>query len=281
MKNVLMILVIVCGSFAGCRNDESDQEQDNFPARAVETAFWTKYPNASNVKWEREGVFQKADFQSNQEDYEAWFNVKGVWLQAEYNSSYTNLPAAVKDLLANSIDYPPYTWIPDKSVDVLERKDYLAWYGIDLKNAPKEITVWAEADGNRSYDVTEDFDGGDIPTAISSYLTKKYAQGLVTDVHKLANLSYIANMLDGEVVKSVYFDRDMGWKYTEWPVLLSDVPQAVKSVFDAPAYEGFGVQRVSFQQYPAGEWYHFVIKQTGVESMTETVNIDPEGNIVL
>ena len=281
MKNVLLMLILISASFIACHDDHSSHRQDNFPAQAVEASFWAKYPSASNVESERKGIFQQVDFVFQQTDYEAWFNTKGVWLQTEYSSSYSGLPVAVKNRIINNINYPLSIWTPEESVNVTERKDYLTWYGVEMNNGSKEVTVWVQADGNREYDTVEDFDGGDIPQAIRNYLVQNYSEGYITEVFQLSDQSYQANLLDGDLVKTVSFNREMNWTYSEWPVLWNNVPQVVKSVLDAPAYKDFGVENVSYQQYPSGEWYHVTLQKTGQGNMATHVNIDPQGKIVL
>lgn len=59
----------------------------------------------------------------------------------------------------------------------------------------------------------------DTPGEMRKFITLNYNKGFVTEAGKLSNGSYIANLLDGNVVKQVYFDRTMAWNYTEWPVL--------------------------------------------------------------
>lgn len=45
------------------------------------------------------------------------------------------------------------------------------------------------------------------------------------------------------------------------------------------AYADYSVKQVQYQQYSSGDYYHFLLEKTG--SLDMTVNIDPEGNIVL
>ena len=109
MKTRLIVVLLGflgSGMFVACRDDASDKDDDR-PGKAVELAFQAKYPGATGVEWESKGVFREADFTLNGREYEAWFNTSGIWLQAEYAVTYTSVPAAIKDFIANSIDYPP------------------------------------------------------------------------------------------------------------------------------------------------------------------------------
>ena len=267
--------------FSACGNSGGGQgENDQLPTQAVETAFFAKYPSASDVNWEAKGVFQQSDFNIGQMEYEAWFNRSGIWLQAEYSTTYMNLPSKVKDLIANNINYPPTSWTPQEKVEVLDRKNYLLWYEIELKNGVQEVKIWSDADGYASRIVIEDLDGNDIPSTISSFIAIKYRNGLITEVIKLVNNFYEANLLDGENVKIVHFNASMNWLYTDWSVMLADLPQVVKAALDAPAYQDFTVKSASYQQYPDGDHYHFVLSQRDMAGPDISVNVDLNGNVI-
>ena len=140
MKTRLIVVLLGflgSGMFVACRDDASDKDDDR-PGKAVELAFQAKYPGATGVEWESKGVFREADFTLNGREYEAWFNTSGIWLQAEYAVTYTSVPAAIKDFIANSIDYPPTLWTPDAATEVLERKNYPDWYAVELENGANE-----------------------------------------------------------------------------------------------------------------------------------------------
>lgn len=248
-----------------CKNDDSHKDEENqFPAQSVETAFWAKYPAASSVEWEWAGVFQKAGFVLNSVDYEAWYNVSGVWLQTEYPAVYTNLPSAVKDYLANSINYPPTMWTPQQSVEVLERNGYPLWYEVELKNGNREVTVGLDEEAYEHYEAAEDFDGKEVPQRIRNFLALNYKNGWVTEGMKLENGSYVINLLYGNEVRQVNFDPSFGWVNTEWPVSPGDLPAAVQAALKKEAYAGYTIKSAKYQQYPEKEYYRIILQNTGL-----------------
>lgn len=275
-------LAFIIAWMTACGNDNSHKGEGNvFPAPVVEQAFFTKYPGAANVQWEKDGNFIKADFTLSQVEYESWFNPAGLWLQTEYSIAYSDLPPVVTDYVTGNLNYPLGSWRPEQSVDVLERLNYLVWYGVELQKGEEEVTLWADQDAYQHRDIAEDFSEEDIPQAIRNFMATGYAKGLVTEAGKLPNGSYIVNLLDSEEVKEVYFDRSMNWQYTEWPVLLENVPQVVKAVLDSPAYKDFSVKSVRVQQYSSGTRYHFVLKQSSMTGPDVALNVDSKGEIVL
>lgn len=282
MINKFVFWLSVAALLSACGNDDSHKgEGSALPSQAVETAFWTRYPTASSVEWERAGIFQKAEFVLNSTDYETWYTSSGTWLQTEYSSAFTNLPSVVKDFLANSINYPPTIWIPQQTIEIEERRNYPVWYGVELEKANEEITVWTDAEAFDHYDVIEDLDEGDIPQVISRFLAVNYKYGWLTEAVKLPNGSIKMNLLDGDKVKQVNFSSAMEWMYTEWPVLFEDIPESVKNVLSGEAYKDYSVKRVRFQQLLTEEYYHIILQDFNLPgSPTISVNIDAQGKIV-
>lgn len=280
---IVVVFLLFLGSIWSCNDDHSvkDVEGNNLPARGVEAVFSVKYPDASDISWEAKGVFQKAEFISHQREYKAWFNRSGVWLQTTSSLPYADVPAAVKALVEGSINYPSARWTPDETVGITERNNYPLWYSIELENGNQEVTLWVETSGNASRDAVEDYDGKEVPQPIRSFIANNYAGGYITKAIRLANGSFEVNLLDGEEVKVLVFSRSMKWENTSWPVLLSAIPAKVKAVLDAPAYTGFTVRCVSYQQYPSGDRYHFVLKQTEAVGPDMPLNVDTDGNIIL
>lgn len=273
----LIILVSLMAMSVACSKNNSHVD---FPSRSAETAFQAKYPAASSVEWEKAGVFQKVEFVLNSVDYEAWYSVSGTWLQTEYTLAYADIPLAVREYVTNNINYPIASWTPQSSVEVLERLNYPLWYEVELKNRNEEVSMWADAEAFSHFTVTEDFDRDELPQSISSFLASKYANSWVTEGMKLSDGSYIINLLNGNEVKQVNFDRSMEWTYTEWPVSVADLPLAVQTVLGGNAYKDYSIKRVEYQQYSDKEYYHVILENTNLpDSETIWVNIDSEGNI--
>ena len=81
-----------------------DDDDKVVPPEVIENAFHTQYPTATEVKWERAGVFRKVDFKVDAKEYEAWYNMAGVWLQTESTKSYSTIPSEIKDFLNEQIE---------------------------------------------------------------------------------------------------------------------------------------------------------------------------------
>lgn len=274
-----IIAVLVAACIMACGDDKS--YKDDMPGKAVESAFWAKYPSATQVKWDREGNYREADFLLDGTEHEAWFTGAGGWLQTEYSMSYVNIPQAVKNWIDENLVYGSGGWITDRTTDVVERKNDHTWYGVDVEKGTEERTLWIIGTGYRGLEVAEDFDGGDIPASLNRFIAQQYAGSKIWEVYLLVNGSYQAIIFDNDIVKTVYFDRYQNWEYTAWPVLQKDVPVVVLDVLKAQAYQDFEVREVSYRQTAKSEYYHFDLKQKTGSGPDYPLDVTPQGEVIL
>ncbi len=90
MKNIFFVaLAFMCASATGCA-------QKNV-STAVESAFKTKFSNATNISWDKENDREyEAEFTMNSAKYSANFSDTGKWLETERIIPYIELPQAVQ-----------------------------------------------------------------------------------------------------------------------------------------------------------------------------------------
>lgn len=80
-------------SFSACG------QKENVPQK-VQTAFSQKFPQATNVKWDKENATEwEAEFTMDGTAYSANFDKEGHWKETEYKMKESTLPAAVKATL--------------------------------------------------------------------------------------------------------------------------------------------------------------------------------------
>ena len=91
MKNYFLVLMlaITVGVSANCQAIKVPD--------VVKTAFSTKYPAATNVKWGKENAKEyEAEFKLNNNSVSANFGLDGSWVETESVIPVAELPAAVK-----------------------------------------------------------------------------------------------------------------------------------------------------------------------------------------
>ena len=277
MKTNGWIFFVMCMMlFVACDDDDKV-----VPPEVVENAFHTQYPTATEVKWERAGVFRKVDFKVDAKKYEVWYNMAGVWLQTESTKSYSTIPSEIKDFLNGNLEYPLTSWIPQDEVDFLERLNYPAWYGIELVQGEQDITIWADEEAFYHIAIEEDYDREDTPKVIRTYILQKEPSSWITKTLRWKNNNFQVNVLSGSMVKQFYFDSSMSWLYSEWPIENNQLPEAVKTALQGPAYADYTIKFVTFQERTDSAYYHIVLEKVDdPETLPMHVNIDPEGNIV-
>jgi hypothetical protein len=92
--SVLIISAVLIFSFSAY-----GQSEKNVPSN-VATAFSQKFPDATKVKWGKEGDKEwEAEFNMNEKEYSANFDNSGVWKETEYEITAKEIPAAVRATL--------------------------------------------------------------------------------------------------------------------------------------------------------------------------------------
>jgi len=134
-KSILLIgifLSSISAVFAVCK----------VPSEVVE-AFNLKFPNATNVKWEKESVDEyEAEFKWNGGDYSANYNGKGEWLETESITTFNQLPEKVQE--AYTISHPG---INPKEISKIETSQGPTTFEIEIRKGLKNQELIYSTDG--------------------------------------------------------------------------------------------------------------------------------------
>ena len=107
MKNLFLMIAVV----AMFSLNASGQASKDVPSN-IKDAFLKKFPTATKVKWAKENDKEwEAEFNMNNKEYSANYDLKGTWMETEYEISVSEIPAAVKatldkDFAGYKIDEP-------------------------------------------------------------------------------------------------------------------------------------------------------------------------------
>ena len=137
MKNLFYLIVIV--AFFGL--NACEQKSKDAPAN-VKTAFSQKFPNVTNLKWEKEKDKDwEAEFKMDGKEYKANFDINGTWMETEYKISTNEIPEAVK--MAIEKDYAGYKIEKSKISENAAGKVYK----FKLKKDDEKIKITFDLDG--------------------------------------------------------------------------------------------------------------------------------------
>lgn len=111
---------------------------------AVKNAFTTKFPTASDIKWERESKDElEANFKMNNTDVSANFKLDGTWVETETTIPSKELPAAVSTAVTKK--YPGATF---ERTEKIEKPGNKVLYEVNIKVGGKKKELEMDADGN-------------------------------------------------------------------------------------------------------------------------------------
>ena len=135
MKNSILLLISVvyfaANSFAV-----------TVPA-AVQKAFDQKFPQATEVKWDKENSSEyEANFKINGVSASANFSDKGIWLETETEIPVAQLPEAVTSAIKKQFPQSVIT-----GADKIENSKNETHFEADLKTGSKTKEVVFNADG--------------------------------------------------------------------------------------------------------------------------------------
>jgi len=115
----------------------------NIPV-AVQKAFEQKFPNATNVKWDKENSHEyEASFNQKGVKYSANFSESGEWLETESPTTFDKLPSEVQVSFNKS-----HKGDKVKTVLIIETAKEITKFEIEIKKGSKTVEFLYASDGN-------------------------------------------------------------------------------------------------------------------------------------
>ncbi|MDM8160075.1 PepSY-like domain-containing protein [Labilibaculum sp. K2S] len=153
MKNLLVVIIVIAiTSVSGCaQNKKAVPDQ-------VKTAFAQKFPDASNVKWDKENDAEwEAEFKMSGKEYSANFNLEGIWLETEFEISSNEIPDLVKAAIEK--EFSGYKIEESEMSETAEGK----CYEFELKMGKTEVETAINSKGEliKKESIKEKVDDGD------------------------------------------------------------------------------------------------------------------------
>lgn len=138
MKVIYLTIALgLGGSFLACAQDIPQNEVPS----VVLNAFQARYPNATDVEWEKKGEFYHVEYDLGRTDHEVWLDASGKLVKHEEDIPKAQLPDAVKQTVSSQ--FGKYR-IDD--TDKIE-KDGRTYYKIGLEGSMGDRTIFTDAAG--------------------------------------------------------------------------------------------------------------------------------------
>lgn len=137
MKKIIFVAVAFICAYA------TSFAQSKTP-NAVTITFNQKFPNASNVKWDKENAHEyEASFVWKGEKHSANFNDTGEWLETESPITFNQLPEKVQAAFNAS-----HKVTTIKAVAKIETSKGQTQYEVEIKQGLKTVEFFYEANGS-------------------------------------------------------------------------------------------------------------------------------------
>lgn len=277
-----IFLMLAFAAIVGCDNDN-----DGFylvPSQ-VRSAFNEQYPNAQNIHWRSRDGFLVAEFKnptdgSSLQDTKAWYNCKGKWYMTLTDIQFSALPEAVQTSFEGS---EWAEWYVD-DVDKVEREEFQTLYVVEaekrLEGKEQEIALYYIEDGTLFRSVAGDYDPTFEPSlpasTIVNYISDNYPDAEILDYDRQKHHTEV-EILDGGVVREVYFDKDNAWLRTHTELSAQDLPDAVKQTIAASEWAEWAIDEVENVVDKDGEYYLVELESADKEI---SLRITPSGEII-
>ena len=134
-KITFFVLMGIAVSFMSCDNDSNASQK-------VKDTFAMKFPNATNVEWEKESDTEwEAEFKLNGKEHSSNFMQDGTWIETEYEVSESEIPQVVMD--AMNTNFEGYEI---EGMELTETKDGKA-YEMAIEKGESNMEVIIDANG--------------------------------------------------------------------------------------------------------------------------------------
>ena len=205
--------MLVAGIFAACNKEDNDLIQS---ATEEARVLATMYPNAQNVRWEKEGEFNVAEFTNNGIKSEAWF-MRSVWQYTEADISYDALPQRVKAAFKAS----EYANWKVEDVDMVERNGTEVFYVIEVEKGEQEVDLYYMSNGKLIKTVKAphtvlpgQYANPTIPAgvlnSIKAYIAANYPNATILE-YEIEDGYIEVDILDGTVHRVLVFTLQGEW----------------------------------------------------------------------
>ena len=106
-------------------------------------ALSSKYPAATNIRWEKDGKYYVADCYVSGIETEVKFDKNAQWIKSEFNLSYDMLPETIK----TSLTQMGYNRINIDDIDLIYEPNKEEFYEIEIERIENDYTIYMNKEG--------------------------------------------------------------------------------------------------------------------------------------
>jgi len=137
MKKIIFLTLTLIGAYA------TSYAKRKVPSDVI-SAFDKQFPNASNVKWDKENAHEyEASFVWNGEKLSANFYDNGEWLETESPTTFDQLPERVQEAFNAS-----HPGAKIKAIAKIETSKGSIKYEVEIKQGIKTAELFYDVNGN-------------------------------------------------------------------------------------------------------------------------------------
>ncbi len=206
-------LVLCAGIFTACNKEDNSQLSPEAEEARILAAM---YPNAQNVRWEKEDEYLVAEFINNGSPSEAWF-LATKWRYTEIDIPYSALPQPVR----TAFEASSYAQWVVEDIDMVERDGTTTFYVIEAERGELDVELYYTPAGVLIKTITEPHHNSTAQyvsplisaTAlanIKTYLDANYPNAIVLE-YELEDGYIEVDILDGTVHRVLIFSYKGEW----------------------------------------------------------------------
>ncbi len=138
--------------------------------------FATRFPNATDAKWEKEGKLFEAHFKENGNGTSVEYDLQGKWMTTERRIPASEIPAKIAESL--KAKYPTATFV---AAETVQKGTAAMQYEVMVKDKGKMMEILTDASGKVLKTVHEKANGSGGEGGSGSGEDKKGAEGSAED----------------------------------------------------------------------------------------------------
>ncbi len=219
------------------------------PIEAIDEYIRVNYPNARIVEIDNEKGMTEVEIIDGRTPRELLFDGT-VWVYTKTEVRKADLPATIVQALEAS----PYATYRIDDIDYYQTPDK-EFYRFDLESAQGDVKIDIALDGTLSVKQPGDGNGQLVETGITEFISTKYVGATILEYDYDRNGFIEVEIWHENREKSVVFNGQNAWVYTEWDIRRNELPNEVLTAIASSQWATMEIDNIEYIQTPTGDYY--------------------------